>query len=127
MKKTAILLLMFVVTLGTTTFAQNERKGKKTAEERTEMVVKRLTEKLTLNDDQAKNIREVVLNREKMREAGQLNKDNRTKIIGQINKYLTKEQQDKWEQIRTEAREHRNHKHHGSDSKATDDTGDDVY
>ena len=93
MKKTAILLLMFVVTLGTTTFAQNERKGKKTAEERTEMVVKRLTEKLTLNDDQAKNIREVVLNREKMREAGQLNKDNRTKIIGQINKYLTKEQQ----------------------------------
>lgn len=127
MKKTAILLLMFVVTLGTTTFAQNERKGKKTAEERTEMVVKRLTEKLTLTADQAKNIREVVLNREKMREAGQLNKDNRTKIIGQINKYLTKEQQDKWEQLRKEAREHRNHKHQGSDSKATDDTGDDVY
>ncbi|MBK8875035.1 MAG: hypothetical protein IPN13_14390 [Bacteroidetes bacterium] len=68
MKKTAILLLMFVVTLGTTTLPKMNVKEKKTAEERTEMVVKRLTEKLTLTADQAKNIREVVLNREKMRD-----------------------------------------------------------
>lgn len=125
-------MMVLMASLTTVTFAQTEKGTRRTAEQRADMATKRLTEKLALTTQQATNIHEVILKREKLRDEGKLTKEDRQKIVGDINKYLNKEQQDKWEAMRKEAKEHKGHHGHGKGhedekSNATDDAGDDVY
>ena len=99
-------MMVLVASLTTVTLAQTEKGTRRTAEQRADMATKRLTEKLALTAQQATNIHEVILKREKLRDEGKLTKEDRQKIVGDINKYLNKEQQDKWEAMRKEAKEH---------------------
>jgi len=124
MKKAFLYTLLLTALINTATFAQQERMGRKTAEQRTELIVKNLSEKLILTPEQNELAREVVLKREKLRDAGTLSKEKQKEIHGDLNKILTKEQQDKWVQLRKEARA----KHSQKDKKNKDSVPeDDTY
>ncbi|HMT30510.1 MAG TPA: hypothetical protein PKD91_14640 [Bacteroidia bacterium] len=106
MKRTALLTLLLIAAFTTVTLAQNEKNqgSKKTAEQRTDMMTRKLSQELTLTSDQETQIHGIILKREKMRDQGQLTKDSREQIIGEISNVLSKDQQDKWMKMREEAR-----------------------
>jgi|GEM_PF-3319820 len=113
MKKAAFIAVLLLTALSTVTFAQNEKKqgSKKTAQERSEMMTRKLTQELTLTSDQQGQIQTLLLDREKQRDAGTLDKNDRTKVDADINALLTKEQQEKWAKMKEEARaKHKGHK-----------------
>ena len=85
-------------------FAQQEKTGRKTAEQRTAMITKNLTEKLSLSSSQADSISDVVLKREKLRDAGKLTDAKKKETDKEIKKILTKEQHEKWMKHREEVR-----------------------
>lgn len=112
MKKAAFIAVLLITALSTVTFAQNEKKqgSRKTAEERTEMMTRKLTQELTLTTDQQVQIHALLLDREKQRDAGTLDRNDRTKVDADINSVLTKEQQEKWAKMKEEARaKHKKH------------------
>ena len=131
MKKIAILAVLIIAVCSTATFAQNRKRQStsKTAEQRTDMMVNKLTTELSLTADQSTQIKAVVLKREKMRDAGQLNKDSRERIVADINTLLSKEQQDKWIEMRKEAQKrHEQNKGKGPKSNPKDASSpDDIY
>lgn len=106
MKKAAFIAVLLITALSTATFAQNEKKqgSRKTAEERTEMMTRKLTQELTLTSDQQGQVRALLLDREKQRDAGTLDRNDRTKTDADINALLTKDQQEKWAKMKEEAR-----------------------
>ncbi|MBL0339450.1 MAG: hypothetical protein IPP71_00105 [Bacteroidetes bacterium] len=129
MKKIALLAVLLFTAFSTATFAQNEKKQttKKTAEQRTDLMVRKLTTELTLTSDQQTQVREIVLKRELMRDAGQLDKDSRERIVGDINTLLSKEQQDKWIEMRKEAKEKYEQKKSTQSNPKEQNVSDDIY
>lgn len=128
MKKLFLLALMAV---GITTFAQEKGEGRKerlTQEQRVDLQVKKLTTDLSLNENQVKQVRELVTNQAEKREAKRAEKDAK-KLDGQklsnedkegmktkmqeeqkatkaeMKKILTAEQYAKWEQKMNEKKE----------------------
>ncbi len=107
MKKAAFITVLLFTALSTATFAQNEKNQgtQKTAEERATMMTRKLTQELTLTSEQQSKIHALLLDREKQRDAGTLDRNDRTKVDADINALLTKEQQEKWAKMKEEARE----------------------
>ena len=102
MKKVVFSLLFFIAFFTTSALAQQETMGRKTAEQRTDIITKNLTEKLLLTPEQSAEAREIVLRREKLRDAGKLSKENQKEIHGDLKKILTKEQEKKWKELKEE-------------------------
>lgn len=131
MKKIAILAVLIIAVCSTATFAQNRKRQStsKTAEQRTDMMVNKLTTELSLTADQSTQVKAIVLKREKMRDGGQLNKDSRERIVADINTLLTKDQQDKWIEMRKEAQKrHEQNKGKGPKGNPKDASSpDDIY
>ena len=107
MKKATFIAVILFTALTTATLAQNEKKQgtKKTADERAAIMTRKLTRELTLTSDQQPKIQALLLGREKQRDAGTLDKNDRTKVDADIKALLTKEQQEKWAKMKEEARE----------------------
>lgn len=95
-------LLFFLVARAT---AQQETMKSKTAEQRTEMITKNLSEKLALSQSQTDSVSDVILKREKLRDAGKLTDEKKKQTDAEIKSILTKEQQVQWKELRKEARE----------------------
>ncbi len=102
MKKNILLTLALFIFITTAAFAQQERMGRKTAEQRTELMTKNLTQKLALTAEQIEQVREIILKREKLREAGVLSKEKQKAIHKDLNKVLTADQQKIWKEARDE-------------------------
>ena len=105
MKKITIFTTLTLLFISSVTFAQQERMGRKTAEQRTELITKNLTEKLSLTPEQVDEVREVVLKREKFRDAGKLSRDHQKDIEKDINKILSSDQQKQWVILKKQAKE----------------------
>lgn len=105
MNKFILLTLTLFALLTTGAFAQQERMGRKTAEQRTELMTKNLTQKLALTPEQIEQVREIILKREKLRDAGVLSKEKQKAIHKDLNKVLTAEQQKIWKEARDEKTE----------------------
>ncbi len=102
MKLIKIIFIASFLFTTSTLFAQPESMGRKTAEQRTEIITKNLTEKLVLSESQTEEIRELLLKREKLRDAGKLSKDHQKKIKADIHKILTREQREQWKNMKKE-------------------------
>lgn len=102
MKKAIFFTLAILAFVTKPGFAQQEQMGRKTAEQRADLITKNMTEKLALSPEQTEETREIVLKREKLRDAGKLSKEKQKGIHDDLNKILTKDQQKKWEQERKE-------------------------
>ncbi len=100
MKKIIFLTFAILVMLTKTGLAQQDQMGRKTAEQRADLITKNMTEKLSLTTEQTEEAREIVLKREKLSDAGKLSKEKQKAILNDINKILTKDQQKQWEQAR---------------------------
>jgi hypothetical protein len=109
MKKFALIAVLLLSTL-TITFAQSTqtKDRKRSPEQRTEIIMKKLDETLSLDRNQYKQIREIVLAREVKRQDGKLG--NSDDVTGKINKYLTKEQKEKWVAYKKDAKQKHHHK-----------------
>lgn len=105
MKNHLILFLVLIAGTQSPLLAQQEPQKRKTAEQRTELVTKKMTDELSLTKEQQVQVYDRILKREKLRDAGRLPDDSREQIVADINKMLTPDQQKKWEQMRKEARE----------------------
>lgn len=133
-------ILAAVLFVGVNVFAQQGRgdRQKLTAEQRTELQVKKMTLELDLNDSQKADIKKLLLDRNKKtetariqhkqnREAGQRLTDdqkfemknqmldNQIAMKAEMKKILTKEQFEKWENMKKERKgkfekRHRKHK-----------------
>ena len=102
MKNIFLITLAFIAFISQKSFAQNNQMGRKTAEQRAEIHSKNMTDKLALSPEQKAETYEVMLKKEKLRDAGKLSKENQKEIHDEMNKILTKDQQKKWEQERKE-------------------------
>ncbi len=105
MKKSIFLTIAFLALFTTVTLAQQERMGRKTAAQRTELMTKNLVEKLALTPEQTEQVREILLKREKLRDAGVLSEEKQKEIHKELNKILTSEQQKLWKEARKEKRD----------------------
>ena len=114
MKLLQIVLMLIFISIGPVT-AQQEYMGRKTAEQRTALMTKNLVEKLNLSTSQSDSVSEVILKREKLRDAGKLSPEKKKETDKQIKSILTKEQTDQWQEMRKEA--HEKHKAKKSDPK----------
>ncbi len=97
-----IIILLISVTPA---MSQAEQMGRKTAMQRSELITKNLTEKLNLSASQTDSISEVILKREKFRDAGLLSEKKKKETDAEIRKILTKEQNAQWIKHREETRE----------------------
>ena len=123
MKKVFLAVIMFV---GITTFAQEKKekradKEKMTSEQKINLMVKKMTTDLTLNEKQVEQVSVLVTNQVEKREAkkGELKENdvknkaemkteieaNQVKMSVEIKKILTADQFSKWENIRKERKE----------------------
>lgn len=102
MKKILFILFFISINQVSAVFGQDELTGRKTAEQRTEISIKNINEKLVLNDSQAKEISELILKREKLRDAGKLSDEKKKKIKADIHKILTPEQRKIWKNLKKE-------------------------
>ena len=102
MKKIILFFISLFIYNTSTIFAQDETLGRKTAEQRTEIITKNLVEKLVLTDAQTEEIHDLVLKREKLRDAGKLSDDRKKKIKADIHKVLSTEQRKLWKDLQKE-------------------------
>jgi hypothetical protein len=100
MNRTTFITALIIIFMTSIAAAQQEQMGRKTAEQRTELITKEMTKNLVLDTRQTEGVRELVLKGEKFRDAGKLSVENQKKIESDINKLLTKDQQKQWSQIR---------------------------
>jgi hypothetical protein len=102
MKKAAFITFAILVLTTSVTFAQHEQTGSKSAEQRTALITKNMTQELSLSESQIEEVKDVVLKREKLRDAGLLSKEHQKEIDEDLNQILTKDQQKQWSQIQKE-------------------------
>lgn len=96
MKIRLLITAMLLFTGVMTSVAQNdEAKPRKTAEQRTDQVMEEMTNELQLTADQQTQIRDIVLLREKKRDAGRLSDEEKKEFKKQIHAILSPEQQKK--------------------------------
>ncbi len=124
MKKILVITCFLFAVFSGKIIAQQETMGRKTAEQRADIITKNLAMKLTLTSSQIEQVREVVLKREKLRDAGKLSKEHQKDIHVELNKLLTKEQQKKWQESRKAVKKTRHEK--GKQESPTENN-DDVY
>ena len=102
MKKSGLTFLILFISIFPT-LAQQEYMGRKTAEQRTELITKNLAEKLHLSATQTDSVSEVILKREKFRDGGMLSAEKKKQTDAEIKQILTKEQQQHWMEMKKEA------------------------
>lgn len=108
----AALVLLFSVTGA---MAQRPRQAKMTAEQRAEKMTQRMTEQLSLTDDQAKQIEQICLkNFDQMKKSDEDRSQRMQKMDDQIKQVLTAEQRETWEKKQAEMRERMKQRAHAS-------------
>lgn len=102
MKK--IILMVFVVAMASVNvMAQDDKDGKKSPEERADMMIKKMTKELVLTADQQTKMKALILKNEQEREARKKEeKARREKMHAEMKAILTPEQFKKFEQKREE-------------------------
>lgn len=103
--KSIILLFAVLLASGSAQLSaqqSNQSEPRKTAEQRTEITVEKMTAELALTAEQQEQIREVVLNKEKKRDAGRYTEEDKKEYKKQIHAILTKEQQQKYHELKEE-------------------------
>ena len=140
MKKIVSLLSIIMLFTSINVKAQNSKansaaaKPTKTAEERTEMWMKKMTEKLSITDAQSAKVKDIVLKREKQRDADRekfksdkegfraASKERNVVFDSEIRKVLTVEQYQKLREARRDARtKAKEKKQKGNDSSMPSD------
>ena len=104
MKTSCLTIFIFLISF-LPVLAQQEYMGRKTAEQRTELITKNLSEKLQLSASQTDSVSEVILKREKFRDAGKLTAEKKKQTDAEIKKILTKEQHQQWLEMKKEAKD----------------------
>lgn len=92
MRKLFLVLALAVMT-AVPSFAQNNKGQKMTAEQRTEMRIKHLDEKLSLSDAQKTKIREIYANFNKQNYPREKRREAMEKLTADISAQLTSKQQ----------------------------------
>lgn len=102
MKK--IMLMLFIVAIASVNVnAQDDKDGKKSPEERAEMMIKKMTKELTLTADQQAKIKTLILKNEREKEARKKEeKARKERMHEEMKAILTAEQFKKIEQKRNE-------------------------
>ena len=115
MSAIATIVIMSVLSLS----AQDSerKKAKKSAEERTEIIMNKFTEKLDLSDEQQSQIKPLVMEREQKRNEGMMEKDTRMKYHNAIGEFLTAEQKEIFNGMKSGHHKNKDHEgpHHGHD------------
>jgi hypothetical protein len=124
------LILVIALTLSSLTFAQNRKGSEMTPEQQAEIQTKRLTLELDLNSNQQKEVKAIILEQAKKREALKAEMkakrekdeklstderyekqsdrlDNQIELKAKMKKVLTHEQMKKWEEMRDKKTEKR--------------------
>lgn len=106
------LIIVAILAIGLTGFAQEGKKGRRPAEETIEMKVKKLTEELTLNADQQNKITSIIQEHVAKRKDNKENSENKEANKGEMKVFtdkikavLTPEQFKKWKALKKEHRE----------------------
>lgn len=102
MKK--IMLMLFVVAMASVNvMAQDDKDGKKSPEERADMMIKKMTKDLVLTADQQAKMKALILKNEQEREARKKEeKARKEKMHAEMKAILTAEQYKKFEQKRND-------------------------
>ncbi len=102
----ALCFILTNITVNAMAQDQEKQKPKLTAEQRADMRVSHLKEKLNLTPEQSSKMRELLLAQEKIREADIKEvKESRQKMIGEMENILTPQQMAKFKELQEKQKE----------------------